>query len=160
MKSEPQKEHQWLQKLIGDWTSEMNSKMGPGKPSETLRGSESVRSLGGLWIIGEGSGEMPGGEPAKMMLTLGYDPAKTRFVGTWVGSMMTQLWVYEGTLNEAGTILTLDTEGPSFTAEGKRARFQDIIEIRSDDHRTLTSRTLGEDGQWQEFMTVHYRRVR
>jgi len=61
-----------------------------------------VRSLGGLWILAEGRGEMPGGAPATMLMTLGYDPAKNRFVGTWVGSMMTHLWVYQGWLNETG----------------------------------------------------------
>ena len=27
-----------------------------------------------------------------------------------------------------------------------------------DDHRVLNSYTLGADGAWQQFMTVHYRR--
>jgi hypothetical protein len=30
----------------------------------------------------------------------------------------------------------------------------------SDDHRELSSQVLGEDGQWQRFMTAHYRRQR
>ena len=38
------------------------------------------------------------------------------------------------------------------------AKYQDVIEFKSDDHRVLTSRTLGDDGQWREFMTAHYRR--
>ena len=41
---------------------------------------------------------MPDGGPATMIMTLGYDPAKKRFVGTFIGSMMTNLWVYEGEL--------------------------------------------------------------
>jgi hypothetical protein len=72
--------------------------------------------------------------------------------------MMTNMWVYEGTLDPTGKILTLDTEGPSFTAEGKTAKYKDIIELKSDDHRTLTSQVLGEDGKWNHFMTAHYRR--
>ena len=32
MKAEPQKEHQWLQKLVGEWTSEGEADMGPGQP--------------------------------------------------------------------------------------------------------------------------------
>jgi hypothetical protein len=33
-----------------------------------------------------------------------------RFVGTFVGSTMTHLWVNEGVLEAAGRALTLDTE--------------------------------------------------
>lgn len=55
--------------------------------------TESVRSLGGLWILAEGQSEMPGGGAATTMMTLGYDAQKQRYVGTWIGSMRTCLWV-------------------------------------------------------------------
>jgi hypothetical protein len=38
------------------------------------------------------------------------------------------------------------------------AKYQDIIEFLGNDRRTLTSRVLGADGQWQPFMKAHYRR--
>jgi Protein of unknown function (DUF1579) len=158
MKTEPQKEHQWLQKLVGEWTYDGEASMEPGKPPERFKGTESVRSLGGLWVLCEGHGEMPGGEPATTLMTLGYDPDKGRYVGTWLGSMMTHLWIYDGGLDAAGKVLTLDSEGPSFAGDGKRAKYQDVITVESADHRILTSRSLDADGKWQEFMTAHYRR--
>jgi hypothetical protein len=103
---------------------------------------------------------MPGGGTATMMMTLGYDPQKQRYVGTWIGSMMTHLWVYDGTLDVAGSVLTLDAEGPSRVTEGKMAKYQDVMELKSEDHRVLTSRILGDDGQWREFMTANYRRTK
>ena len=51
---EPQKEHQWLQQLVGKWTSETECSMGPDQPAMKTNGKETVRSLGGLWTIGEG----------------------------------------------------------------------------------------------------------
>ena len=39
--------------------------MEPGKPSEKSQGTECVRTLGGLWILAEGEGEMPGGGAAR-----------------------------------------------------------------------------------------------
>jgi Protein of unknown function (DUF1579) len=158
MNAEPQKEHAWLQKLVGEWTYEVEAVMAPGQPPIRSQGTESVRSLGGLWILGEGQGECPGGGLATTLLTLGYDPSAKRFVGTWVGSMMTHLWVYDGALDTSGTVLTLDAEGPSFAGDGKMAKYQDITEIKSDDHRVLSSRVLGPDGKWTQFMTAHYRR--
>jgi hypothetical protein len=118
MHEQPQKEHQWLQKLLGEWTVESEAVMEPGKPPAKAKGSERVRSLGGLWVVAEGQGEMPGGGAATTILTLGYDPKKKRYVGTWVGSMMTHLWVYDGALDEGGSVLRLDAEGPAFIGEG------------------------------------------
>jgi hypothetical protein len=160
MKTEPQKEHQWLQKLVGEWTCEAEATMEPGKPAEKCKGTESVRSLGGLWVLAEGHGEMPGGEPATTLMTLGYDSQKKRFVGTFIASMMTHLWLYEGDLDAAERVLTLETEGPSMAGDGKMAKYRDVIELKSDDHRVLTSHALGEDGKWHVFMTANYRRKR
>jgi hypothetical protein len=101
---------------------------------------------------------MPGGGEAQTILTLGYDPQKKQYVGTWIGSMMTHLWVYHGALDTSGSVLTLDTEGPSMEGEGAMARYQDIIEFKSDDHRILASQVLAKDGTWNRFMTAHYRR--
>ncbi len=155
---QPQKEHQWLQKLVGEWTYEHECSMGPDQPPSKAQGIERVRSIGGLWTVAEGQGEMPGGGTAIAITTLGYDPDTKRYVGTFIASMMTYLWIYNGALDAAGKVLTLDAEGPSMTGDGKMVKYQDIIEFVSDDHRTLKSRMLGPDGKWQEFMTAHYRR--
>lgn len=159
MKTEPQKEHRWLHKLVGNWTYEGEATMEPGKPAERFRGTESVRSLGGLWILAEGRGETPGGDPATMIMTLGFDPQKKRYVGTWIGSMMTYLWVYDGGLDADERVLTLAAEGPSMAAEGQMGKYKDVIEFKSDAHRVLTSHTLGPDGKWHQFMAANYRRT-
>ena len=158
MKVEPQKEHEWLQKLVGEWTYESECSIESGKPPEKFSGSETVRSLGGLWILCEGRGEMPGGGLATTLMTLGYDPKKKQYVGTWVGSIMTHLWIYEGSLDAEKKVLTLSAEGPNCMAEGKMANFRDVIEVKSPDHRVLTPHMLGDDGEWRPLMTATYRR--
>lgn len=157
---EPQPEHHWLQQMVGEWTCEMECVMGPDQPPQTHRGTDSVRSLGGLWVVCEGRAEMSPGCTGTTIMTLGYDPAKGRYIGSFIGSMMTFMWLYEGGRESGGAVLTLDTEGPSFTDPKVMAKYQDIIEIVSDDHRTLSSQYRGDDGQWQKFMTAHYRRVK
>lgn len=156
--AEPQKEHGWLTRLEGNWTMEAECSMGPDESSLKTQGTETIRSLGGLWIVGEGKGNMPDGTPAITQMTLGYDPVMKRYVGSWVGSMMTHMWIYNGQLDATGKILTLDTEGPSFSDPTKRSKYQDIIEVVSDDHRILKSQVQGDDGKWMHFMTAHYRR--
>ena len=56
-----------------------------GQSPTTTSGTESVRSLGVLWFVTEGRGEIPGGGPATTSMTLGYDTQKKRYVGTWIG---------------------------------------------------------------------------
>ena len=55
--------------------------------------------------------------------------------------------------------LTLACDGPSFTDPTKLAPYEDIITIHGADHWSLTARTKGEDGEWNTFMTTHYRRT-
>lgn len=158
MEIKPQKEHAWLQKLVGEWSADMECVMGPDQPPMKSKGSETTRSIGGLWTMGEGTGEMPDGGKATSVMTLGYDPQKQRFVGTFIASMMTHMWKYEGTLDASGKVLTLDTEGPGMSGDGQMMKYQDIMTFVDDDHRILTSRVQGEDGNWTQFMTAHYHR--
>lgn len=161
MKTEPQKEHQWLQQLLGDWTYEAEMQMGPDQPPTKSRGQESVRTLGGLWLLCEGSGTMPGLEGiGTTLMTLGYDTQKRAFVGSWVGSMMANMWIYRGQLDPAQKVLTLDTEGPSFAGDGKLARYQDVITFKNSQERELSSQVLQGDRTWKRFMTARYRRVK
>jgi hypothetical protein len=156
---EPQSEHVWLQRLVGEWSVEGECSMGPDQPPVKTTGKESVRSLGGLWTIGEGEGEMPGGGLCTSIMTLGFDPRTKRFVGTFIASVMTHLWPYSGTLDASKTVLTLDSEGPGFDDDGTLVQYQDIIEFVSDDHRTLSSQFRDADGNWVPFMKAHYRRI-
>lgn len=156
---EPQKEHLWLQKLVGEWTYTSSASMGPDMPPESCSGTESIRSLGDLWVLAEARGEMPGGGTMISLLTLGYEPENKRFVGTFIASAMTKLWVYEdGQLDASEKVLTMSAEGPDFTQPGKTAKYRDVIEFKSDDHRVMSSHALGDDGQWHQFMEATYRR--
>ena len=155
--AKPRKEHEWLHRLVGEWEYEMDAEE-PGKPPVKLRGTGATRSVGGLWTISEGEGDMPGGGRSSMVTTLGYDPQKGKFVGTWLGSMMTYLWVYEGFLDADERVLTLESVGPSFTKPGEMGQYRDIITVVNDDYHTMTGNFLGDDGAWHEMMVMHFRR--
>jgi hypothetical protein len=157
MQAEPQKEHKWLEQLVGEWETEMDGCGGTDRPPEKHLGTETVQSLG-VWVLCEGTMPAPDGRPGRTVMTLGYDPAKKKFVGTFIGSMMTNLWVYEGELDAGGKKLVLDAEGPSFADPTQTAKYKDTVEIISPDHRTLSSQFQAGDGTWHHFMTAHYRR--
>ncbi|MBA3886296.1 MAG: DUF1579 domain-containing protein [Acidobacteria bacterium] len=158
MKAELRKEHDWLHKLVGEWTTEFEAPGTDAQPPTVLKGTESVRSMQHAWVVGHGRGPMPDGSDSESMITLGFDPDRERFVGTWVGTMMNHMWIYDGELDSSGRVLTLSSEGPSMDGQKHILRYQDVIEFVTDDHRTLTGRVQNADGQWHDMMVVNYRR--
>ena len=156
--TEPTKEHAWLQKFVGEWTVESRMNQPDGKEA-TYRGRETVTAIGPYWVQCVGTGEMPGGGDATMVLTLGYNARTKRFVGTWLGSMMSELWVYDITRDASGNVLTMAVEGPNMTGDGT-AQYRDVIEWGGDDTRVLKSFAQGPEGAWVPFMTATYQRVK
>jgi len=156
MKLESNEARRILERMIGTWTFVVESDS--ADPQRHV-GTEVVRSLDGVWIIGEARGAEPGGKEEASVLILGYDPERERFVGTFVGNGMTYLWTYEGEADDAGDRLVLHAEGPSFVVEGETAKYMDTMTFEGPDVRTLTSRYLGDDGDWHAFMKMTYRRA-
>ncbi len=153
----PQKEHEWLKQLEGEWIVESEAVMAPGQAPIKGKGTEVVRSLGGFWTIGEIKSDFMG-TPVTGFMTLGYDPQSKKYVGTWVASVDGHLWKYEGTVDASGKVLTLNTEGPNLAAPGKMAKMKDVIEIKNKDQKVLTSYMQNDDGKWVQFMTMNARR--
>ncbi len=156
---DPTLEHQWLRQLVGEWVYEMDSPQGPdGEPSKST-GTETVRMIGDFWTQGELRGPMPGGKQMTCITTIGYDTTKNAFVGTWIGSPMTYMFLYEGALDDDRRILTLNTTGPDFADPTKTATYQDIIEMQDKNTRILRSQFQDDQGTWHEFMRATYKRA-
>jgi len=153
----PQAEHDWLSRMVGHWTFTTECVMGPDQPPMTGEGTDTTTSLGGLWTVSEWTQPGPDGKPMSSRMTLGYDPARGKYVGSFVASCMTYHWVYEGV--REGDVLTLDAEGPSFTDPTAKALYQDIWELTADGRRLLRSQVRNADGSWTQFMKAEYRRV-
>ena len=151
----PTKEHEWLQRLVGRWTFEAEFRMAPDQPKVKSTGVWDFRPLGGFWVIADGEGTSPdGGEVHRSIMTIGFDPETGRYVGTFIASAMSKLWIYDGAL-EGEDRLVLAATGPSFTGEGE-ALYHDIYEVGADGFR-LISRVQGPGGEWTEFMAADYR---
>src|SRR5260370_30383716 len=107
----PVKEHQLLQKFVGEWESEGEAFMARGQPRTKLKGVESSRLIGGFWFVAQIKSTLPD-FPYEQILTIGYDPAKKKYIGTVIDSMTSHIWEYEGMFDVTGNILTWETEGP------------------------------------------------
>jgi hypothetical protein len=150
-------EHAWLQQLVGEWEAKNEAVMGPDQDPIQSTGTESIRSLGEFWTITDVKGTMMD-TPFNGQMTLGYDTEKQKYVGTWVDSMTGNLWNYEGTLDEGGKILTLESEGKCPMNPGRVTRFREVVEMKSPDHKVFTSFMQDEKGEWLQVMTSEARR--
>ncbi len=156
----PKKEHEWLQRFLGEWQATGESPATGDQPASTWTSTERFRQIGPLWLQSDAESTMPDGTPASMQLTLGYNSQRQKFVGTWLGSMMDFLWVYEGELSSDGNTLTLNTQGPDMSEgqPGPLTPYRDIHVFVDDRHRILRSEMQDASGNWVQFMEVDYYR--
>lgn len=98
------------------------------------------------------------GAPYHGIMSLGFDPDKKQVQGTSIDFFGCMLWVYKGTVNEAGDTMTLETEGQSLERIGVTARYREVIRITDKDTRTFNSSTQLENGAWVNVVTIEYTR--
>jgi uncharacterized protein DUF1579 len=153
----PQKEHAWLEQLAGEWDSENQIFMEPGQAPMTAKGEETARMIGGFWMMSENKGDMQG-TPYSGILTVGYDAAKKKYVGTWIDSMQGYLWKYKGSVDDAGKTLTLETKGPCPKKGGAISNFKEVLEVKDKDHKVFTSYMEEDDGSWTKLVQIDYHR--
>ncbi len=158
MGTKPQKEHEWLKNLLGNWTftSEM---MMPEGETITSDGTETVTSLGGLWSHAETRGMMPDGSEMLSYMVLGYDVSFKEYRGAFFASMSSHLWKYAGKLDASGKVMTLECEGPDMVHDGQTALYRDVIELLDGNTRTLTSYGQDDQGEWQILMKATFTRA-
>lgn len=155
--AKPTKEHELLKQFAGDWTVVAEAAAAPGEEGMKCEGTESAKMVGGFWLVGQGEASMMG-TPVNSVLTIGYDPATKKYIGTFVCSMDSTLWKYAGSFDESGKKLTLETEGPSPIEPSKKVKFREVLELKDKDHKMFTSEMQGDDGKWMKIATMNYTR--
>ncbi len=158
MGTKPVQEHEWLNNLVGEWKAESEFVMEPGQEPQTSSGTESVRSLGGLWAFAHGK-SMMGECEMEHFSTLGYDVSFKEYRGAWFAAMSSHLWKTVGELSADGKVMTLNCEGPDMVHDGKTALYRDVIELIDANKRTMTSWSQDEEGNWVQFMKTTYTRM-
>lgn len=148
----PTAEHQWLQQLVGKWSTDVEAFDPSTKAMVKSKGSNTIEPVGGFWIVDKIDGTMMN-QPFKGVMTTGYDEKSQKFVSTWVDSVSGKLWQYDGQLDDAKKVLTFQTEGECPMQPGKLVKFKDEIELKDPDHLTYTSYMQDEKGEWSKMMT-------
>lgn len=149
----PTKQHAWLQRFVGQWETKVTMPpMEPGKPPMQAKCKDTFRMIGGFWLQGEFQSEMMG-QKFTSLLTVGFDPAKKRYTGTWIDSMGSYLWKYDGSVDASGNKLTLNTEGPCPMSGGAITKMREVTEFKGPNHRVFTSSFLNK-GKWETAVTM------
>jgi len=151
-------QHKWLQKFVGHWDVESKGSMGEGQPAMVSKGTIESESLGGFWVMNRMTADF-GGMGFTGVQTVGYDPAKKKYVGTWVDSTGSFMWKYEGFVDDSGKKLILEATGPDMMNPEKTRLYRDSYEFVTNDEVITTSSMQKDDGSWSTFMTGRGKRV-
>jgi hypothetical protein len=151
---QPGPAHQVYQKDVGVWDADVVINPGPGAPPIPSKGVATNRmGCGGRWLICEFKNETTGFEGHGIF---GYDPAKGKYVGTWIDPMRTFLTIYEGTYDSATKTMTMWVE--TEITQGKRIRWRETTETKDRDTQIWRQLMTLPGGNEFEAMTVTYSR--
>jgi hypothetical protein len=141
-------------KDVGTWdaTTEIRpSREGPVERSTGV--ATSRRACGGRWLLTDYRSDT-GFEGHGVY---GWDPARGKYVGTWVDNLRGFIAVSEGEWDSATRTMTFVTEA---TVGDRTLRWRETTETRDRDTQVFRSFMPGPDGREFELMTVTYRRRR
>ena len=153
----PGKQHEALKQLEGTWDAVARFMTEPGKPMAESKGVETASmGLGGFWLITEYKGEM-NGQPFTGRGSIGYDQQKQKYVGTWIDSSKSGLFLSEGNADDQGKLFTMIVQGHCDT-QGKAITMKQLMEIKDKDSRKLTLLSPNPDGKDVTVGTIEYSR--
>src|SRR5438034_3831854 len=152
----PTSEHNRMTRAEGTWEASVEVSMGPpGSPPQLSKAVETNRlCCGGLWLVTEFK-SIPGSAPFEGHGITGLEPAKKKYVSTWVDSDLTTPMVSEGAYDAAGMTLTLRG---SMTSKGKTLQWRSVEAWKNDDTRQFTMFMRGPNGKETPSLNVTYTR--
>ncbi|HTF89779.1 MAG TPA: DUF1579 domain-containing protein [Planctomycetota bacterium] len=148
----PGPEHAALAKEVGTWDATVTNTMG-GAP-EVSKATEVRKMVGGLWLVGDFSGEM-GGKAFYGHGVNGYDQDKKKYVGTWVDTMSSSMMLTEGSYDEATK--TMHCTG-KFSMGGQEMTCSMTTQSKDADNQVFTMTMPGEGGAVMTALKIEYKR--
>jgi len=104
--SVPGEPHRLLARMEGTWDARSKYSMEPGQPETESTGTVEQRMiLGGRYLQQEHSSEMMGA-PFTGINLIGYDNHTKKYVSTWIDTMSTGIYYFEGTADPDGEVIT------------------------------------------------------
>jgi hypothetical protein len=152
----PSKEHEIFKDMAGtfDCVMKFNNPMS-GKEEES-KGVETITVLGGFWAVFDLKFESMMGMPWHGHGTIGYDPMKKKYVGSFVHSAAPFMSIGEGTMDAGGKTMTMTWDGIGHS--GKPEKMREVYEKIDKDNAKMTMYGPGPDGKEMLMFTTTYKR--
>ncbi len=139
---------EWLKQLEGTWITSSGAADAPAANKGVMKS----RMIGELWLVNESTASV-GSMNVEALQTIGYDKEKKQFTSSWIDSFLNYQWLYTGTLDEAGKVLTFEATGPDMSKPDQTREYRDIYELKSENEIVTTAQIKNEDGDWETMMT-------
>ena len=102
--------HKALASMAGIWDAKSKYSMEPDQPAVESTGTCVQKMiLGGRYLQQEHTGEMMG-SPFNGINLIGYDNHTKKYVSTWIDSMSTGIYYFEGTASADGKVITQECQ--------------------------------------------------
>ncbi len=149
---QPTEHHEGLLTKVGEWEGTLTTAM-PGMPENSTAARETVEPVGALWI--QSRFECNLGMPYVGTGCTGYDPAKKKFVGTWIDNFDTYLALMKGDLDPETGAIVMHWEGPN-PVTGELVHHRSVNVGRKDSY---TSTFFMGEGEGVKYMVIEMKRV-
>ena len=152
----PGEPHKQMASLAGTWTTKTKSWMDPSQPPMESSGTcEQKVLLDGRFLQQECSGDMMG-QPFKGIGLMAYDNFTKKYKATWMDSMGTGLYVFEGTASPDGKTITM-TSNWEDPIEGPM-KVRTVTKIIDNNNQVFEMYGTGKLGKEVKMMEMTYTR--
>ena len=148
--------HKLLSNMAGSWRTRTKMWMEPGKPPMESEGSsKQTMLLGGRYLQQEFTGDMMGALFTGIGVQ-GYDNNTQKYVSTWMDSMSTAIFFFEGTADAEGRTITQycryddPIKGP--------VRWRSVTKIVNDDTHLFEMYVTDKSDKEEKMMEITYTR--
>ena len=151
--SEPSKEHEFLERLVGTWNAKTRFWMVPDAPPiENAGVSTNAMILGGRFLQSRFVGEMFG--PFEGIGIDGFDRLKQKYVTLWMDNKGTTIMQFEGEVQGNARTLRSELVGP----EGQRSTMKWVTTIVGQDEHKSEGYEAQAGGEFRKTMEIVFTR--
>lgn len=152
----PGSEHEYLEKLVGNWNVAAKFFMVEGQPPmQASATAEFAMELGGRYLIQDYKSEFMG-QAFEGQMHMGFDNVTQEYISIWRDTWSTRPMISHGSLEENGVLMLEHENIDLMTPEGRPGRFE--MEIQSDNKMLFRSYDLMPDGSEVMNMELEYTR--
>ncbi|MEQ1826374.1 MAG: DUF1579 family protein [Pirellula sp.] len=153
-------EHYLLAPFEGKFRSIVKIWMGPGEPITTTGIMTNTFQLGGLYLHQDYVGDATGGPfPAFCGKGYwGYNPFTKKYEGFWIDNASSMMQMEQGTVDATSKIWTMHSEFVH-PQSGQCMKKVSVITLIDNDHHSMTSDFMSQDGKPFRAMELAYNRI-